>query len=66
MEELEKSDITEVLTKLEDGYDIIRVNFFEKEIDFLAMGDSLLEANVLPSIDLPLTLTDYLGYLKKE
>lgn len=61
--ELEELDIKEVLGQLEDGYDIIASNFFKEQIDFLSMGDGVVDLNVLPDIDIPLTLNDYVKLL---
>lgn len=62
---MEELDIKDILEKLEDGYDIIKSNLIDEQTDFLKMGDAVLEENALPSIDLPLTLNDYLMLLKE-
>ena len=62
---MEELDIKDILEKLEDGYDIIKTNLIDEQTDFLKMGDAVLEENALPSIDLPLTLNDYLMLLKE-
>jgi len=67
MEDLTNLDITEILGSLEKGYDIIESNLMDEQTDFLSLGDDLVEENVLPDVDLKLTLKDYLEtFTKKE
>jgi hypothetical protein len=61
-----EDDIQSILEKLESSYDIIENNLFKDKIDYLGIGQSVLEINTLPSIDLPLNLRDYLLTLKNE
>lgn len=62
---MEELDITELLSTLEDGYDIIKSNILDKQLDFLAMGDDVFGMNEVPEIDIPITLGDYIALLKE-
>lgn len=56
-----EKDVLDILEELENGYDIIENNFFVEQEDFLGIGESIVELNELPTIDVPLSVKEFFG-----